>query len=395
MITPEELKALPDDLVDLYEKLEDDLLYDISSSIAKNGAITETTRDRIESAFELGIDIKERVKELNDISDKEIERLFEDLAIKNMETDYEIYELAGLNPKSFKESPNVMQYVAAVINKTKGDLHNITGTLGFTRYKNGASFVGLKDAYREAANFANIKLSSGAYNYNQIIRQAVIELADSGIRFVDYDSGVTRHIDVAVRTSLMTSSAQMSGEISLMNAYDVGCDLMEITAHAGARPTHHIWQGKIVSLSGRRGYLSLDDIGYGDVTGFQGANCRHSWFPYFEGISKPAYTRDRLRNIDPPPFYYEGKKYTAYEGSQKLRQIERSIRKSKRRLVSLEGAGLKDDFTAESIRLRRKRDLYKDFARTGNLPMQNARNQVYKYDRSVSMKAVWAERKSK
>ena len=30
-----------------------------------------------------------------------------------------------------------------------------------------------------------------------------------------------------------------------------GCDLVEVTAHAGARPSHAEWQGKIVSLSGQ------------------------------------------------------------------------------------------------------------------------------------------------
>lgn len=48
-------------------------------------------------------------------------------------------------------------------------------------------------------------------------------------------------------------------EISRKNAEDLGCDLMEITAHYGARPSHAEWQGKIVSLSGRKGYLSLPD----------------------------------------------------------------------------------------------------------------------------------------
>lgn len=42
----------------------------------------------------------------------------------------------------------------------------------------------------------------------------------------------------------------MTGEISLANAKDMEQDLMEISAHAGARPSHAEWQGQIVSLSG-------------------------------------------------------------------------------------------------------------------------------------------------
>ncbi len=151
----------------------------------------------------------------------------------------------------------------------------------------------------------------------------------------------------------MAGISQITGYMSLANAEMMGQDLMEITAHMGARPSHAEWQGQIVSLSGRRGYLSLSDIGYGTVEGFKGVNCRHDWYPFFEGISEPAYTKKQLRNIDPPPFEYEGRLYTAYEASQKQRQIERAIRKTKRELTAYQAAGLEDDFVAASIKLRR------------------------------------------
>ena len=71
----------------------------------------------------------------------------------------------------------------------------------------------------------------------------------------------------------MTGIGQTTGQICLANARELGCDLMEITAHAGARRSHSAWQGQVVSLSGRKGYLSLSDIGYGTGDGFKGWNC--------------------------------------------------------------------------------------------------------------------------
>lgn len=71
---------------------------------------------------------------------------------------------------------------------------------------------------------------------------------------------------------IRTAVSQLTGEISLMNANDMGQDLMEISAHIGARPSHAHWQGKIVSLSGTNPkYLTLEDIEYGEVRGFKGA----------------------------------------------------------------------------------------------------------------------------
>ena len=85
----------------------------------------------------------------------------------------------------------------------------------------------------------------------------------------------------------------MCGKMQLARAKELEWDLMELTAHSGARPEHATWQGKIVSLSGKTGYLSLDDIGYGEVTGFKGVNCRHDWRPYYRGSSR-TYTDKEL-----------------------------------------------------------------------------------------------------
>ena len=84
-------------------------------------------------------------------------------------------------------------------------------------------------------------------------------------------------IESAVRMNIITGVTQTCGKLQELRADEVGWDLMELTAHSGARPSHMSWQGKIVSRSGQKGYLSLDDIGYGTVTGFKGVNCRHDW----------------------------------------------------------------------------------------------------------------------
>ena len=179
--------------------------------------------------------------------------------------------------------------------------------------------------------------------------------------------------------------------MSEYNADLLGQDLMEITAHAGARPSHADWQGQIVSRSGRDGYLTLDDIGYGDAGGFKGSNCRHDWYPYFEGISERNYTKKDLQELDNPDFVYQGKKYTMYEATQKQRYIERQIGASKRKLVGYQAGNLENEFLSESIKLRRLRDEYKQFSKKANLKMSHNRHMKYKFDRAVAQKARWTE----
>ena len=111
----------------------------------------------------------------------------------------------------------------------------------------------------------------------------------------------------------------------------MGWDLMELTAHSGARPSHASWQGKIVSRSGQKGYLSLRDIGYGEATGFKGINCRHDWYPYYKGSAR-AYTQKQLNRWKNEKVTYNGQKINMYDATQKQRYFERKIRQDKKDL---------------------------------------------------------------
>lgn len=208
-------------------------------------------------------------------------------------------------------------------------------------------------------------------------------------------SGRNYTLESASKMIVRTTLNQMTGDISMDNAKDMGQDLMEISAHAGARPSHAVWQGQVVSISGENSkYLSLDDIGYGEVTGFMGANCRHNWYPYFEGISERAWSKEELDNIEPEPFEFEGKEYTYYEATQKQRQIERTIRKYKHRVMMYERLGDDESRLIAQVRLQRQRQLYKDFNKAGNLRAKPYNLAKYGYNKSKASKEVWASRRA-
>ena len=132
--------------------------------------------------------------------------------------------------------------------------------------------------------------------------------------------------------NIITSVNQTCGQLQETRANEVGWDLMEITAHSGARPSHAKWQGKIVSLSEKKGYLSKDDIGYGEATGFKGINCKHDWHPYSKGSTR-AYTQKELNKWKNEKVIYNGKKISKYDATQEQRKIERAIRQDKKELV--------------------------------------------------------------
>ena len=102
-----------------------------------------------------------------------------------------------------------------------------------------------------------------------------------------------------------------------------------------------------------------------------GWNCRHHYFPYIEGVSERTYTDEQLAHIDDDHnIEFEGKHYTAYEATQKQRQIERTVRKLKREQTAYKAAGLTGEEQAVTARIRLLNAEYKAFSEAARLPMQ-------------------------
>lgn len=78
-----------------------------------------------------------------------------------------------------------------------------------------------------------------------MIRKVVGEMTASGLRTVDYASGYSNRVDVAVRQALLTGMGQLTGQISRMNGQALGTDKYEVDWHPGARPDHAKWQGRV------------------------------------------------------------------------------------------------------------------------------------------------------
>ena len=398
MLTPDQLAHCADDILKLYSQLEEEIVRDVARRISKTGIITETGKLQLNAMQELGTlnsDILSSLSKYTDKTDEQLQKLFEDAAVTATEYDNEIYRANGLNPKSIKVSATQMQTLEAGYKKTSDDLSNLTRTTAVTSQ---TSFI-------NACTLAEMKAESGAFSPQQAIVDAIKQVASEGA-FVLYESGHRDRLDVAIRRNVMTGIGQTTGEICLANARELDCDLMEITAHAGARPSHASWQGQIVSLSGKKGYLSLSDIGYGTGDGFKGWNCRHDWFPYFEGSTR-MYSEKDLKELDAENIEFpDGSMHTLYEAEQYQRALERRIRQTKRTLAACDEAlnnlsneetlkNLQKEFNWHSKKLKRQESELNAFCeKTGLLP-DNSRTQVSGFGKSTSQKDVWVNKRQK
>ncbi len=330
MLSPEYYEGCADDIIELYEQLEDDIISDVVRRVVKTGKVTETTKHQIEQLQESGIlydDILKTIAKNTNATSQHVKALFEDAGVETVKIDNEVYRENGLTPVDIRQSPAMRQTLEAGYRKTLGNMKNLTMTTANTS----------QTAYINACNQAYMQVSSGAFSYQEAIKNAVKNVAGNGATVL-YPSGHTERIDVAVSRAVLTGVGQTCREIGIMNAEECGCDLMEISAHSGARPDHAKWQGQLVSLSGKNAgrtisgkkVLTLRQIGYGQGDGFGGWNCRHDWYPFFEDYSTPNYSKKELQRLDEKNIQYNGKMYNEYEASQIQRRYEREIRSAKR-----------------------------------------------------------------
>lgn len=380
---PEVLDALPEELAELFRALEITLLEEICSRLKASGQLNEVTVQDIRALRSHGIDLKEiekAIRKTSGISESKLNELLDNVVERNQKYYTEVIDLAHVTqPETLVDAATV----DAIKRQTHDTFRNLTASMGFLV---GNTMLKPARAYQLALDNAEMQIQSGAINYNQAIANAVRQLAESGIKVVDYESGHRDSIDVAARRAVMTGVNQICAKYTEQSAEYLDSPYFEVSAHAGARDipgkspwsSHKAWQGRVYSIHSNDIYPSIYDVcGLGAVDGLEGANCRHRRNVWVEGVSERTYTDEQLAHIDDDlGCTFDGKTYTAYEATQMQRRVERQIIKQKRLVTAYKASEQKDEYHAAKAKLTRLNAKYKTFSEAAKLPLQWERTKV-------------------
>lgn len=383
--TPELLDALPEELAELFRSLEDTLLDEICSRLKLADQLNEVTVQDIKALRSHGIDLKDiekAIRKTTGISEKKLKELLDDVVERNQKYYTDLIDLTHITQPETLVS---IEDTWAIYEQTKQTMRNLTRSMGFL-VDAGRTMLPPAKAYQWCCDSAVMQIQSGAISYNQAIKSAVQQLAQSGLKVVGYESGVHRQIDSAVRTAVMTGVNQICAKYTEQSAEWLETPYFEVSAHAGARDkpgrspwsSHKDWQGKVYSIRAGDIYPNIYEVcGLGAVDGLEGANCRHRRNVWVDGVSERTYTDKQLEHIDDGlGCTFEGKTYTAYEATQMQRRVERTIRKLKSEKAAYKAAGLTEDAMALNTRLHRLSTKYKAFSAAAGLPEQWERTKV-------------------
>lgn len=383
MLTNEQVEGLRVAFERLVDPITEYIVRDVARRVSEAGQFTSSAAYQIWRAQNLGKSRDEIEREVAAILKKtvpEVRELFKQAA----EVGYS-FDIDHLTREAipFEENTSVQQIVDAAVKLAEEDFRNITQTMGF-KTPDG-SVHPMLDAYQRTTDYVFEQVITGATDYNTAIRQACKQLAEGGVKTIDYASGIHTTLEAAIRRNMMGGLGLMVEQISQSNHDELGANGWELSAHANSAPDHEPIQGKQYTDT------EYEALNNSLVRRIGTLNCGHNAFPIILGVSESQYTKeqlDKFREDNEKGVTVNGKHYTGYGATQMQRKLERAIRRQKRRVMAAEASGDKETLTTAKTRLQILRQEYSRFSKAAGLRTENERLFVAKTKPKAPVKPV-------
>lgn len=376
-MTQGEIEKLTKKIEGIYDRLEMSVMEDIVRLIKVNGFSPASADWKISRLQQLGSSekkIKDYVKKALNATDAEINTIFDDKVSAQWYGFKRAYQVNGFQQIKFEDNAQLQQLLEATKGQLKKSFDNLGNSMGFAVKNPDGTIqnVPLMEFYRKTLDDTVIGISSGAFDYNTMVEKAINTMTASGLRWVDYDSGWHNRVPVAARRAVITGFRQVQALINEQVAKDLNTDSYEVSWHAGARPSHQVWQGRVYTMN-----ELIFICGLGSITGLCGANCYHDYSAFIPGVSERTYTDEWLQEMNDEentPKDYNGKAYTTYEALQRQRILETTARKYRSDIHLLkEGGASQNQIMKKQARFNGVIQEYTDFSEKMNLPLQKDR----------------------
>ena len=324
------IEGLPDNIVDNLEALNRYVVLRLCERIKEIGDIGTSDSHRLMSVIEYaGADLNAIEKEIARImamNQKEVQRLFEEVAAENIDFANTYYAARGMEKlKSYQSRANLIAFVKSAKRVAMDGTSNLSHS-HMVGFKRGKRVVPLQEYYISAIDRAITFVRTGTVDYQTAMRSTVRDMARSGRRRVTFDSGYSRRLDSQARMNILEGVRRLNADMMEETGKEFGADGVEISAHGLCAPDHQPIQGRQFS---NKEYERLNQRLQRPIGTL---NCHHFATPIILGVSKPVHSDKELREINArsnAPVEYRGKTMTRYEASQKQRQLKTAIRYAK------------------------------------------------------------------
>lgn len=232
-------------LVEMYEQLTLWIINDIVTRIINSQQLTNTDVYRIYKLQELGIhrgELIKKIKTLSKKSTKEINRIFKQSAIEDIQFTNNIF----INNKQLIVSSYMKDIINSFAIATNNEFYNLNDRI-ITQSTN---------TFSKAIDKAYFSVVSGIKSQSQAISETIDDLSEKGIQ-LNTNNGRKESIESAVRRYIHTGVNKCVADINLRRTKELGWNHVLVSSHLGARHidnpnpeylSHDIWQGRVYTL---------------------------------------------------------------------------------------------------------------------------------------------------
>ncbi|MER2001228.1 MAG: phage minor capsid protein [Carnobacterium inhibens] len=334
----------------MYQQIELEMLQNIGKVIGNGEGVDKegVTQWRVAKLSQLGVLRNDQLKVLAKYSDMTVQELINYINELGV-TEIEAFEgrnkaLVEAGVDYVPPSNNVYDRLLALEEQSK-DVMNMVNT-------NMLTFS--EQAYVDILTKASTDVLTGNATLYQSLIKVAGEWAESGIPAIVDKAGKKWSTEAYISMVLRAAQKNVVNEMQEGRMDDYEIDLVEFSSHAGSRPSHLEFQGKVYSRSGKSKKYparSTTTYGIGADGMITGIACGHQEYAYVEGISTKRY--------EP---YNKKESEEVYKESQKQRYLEREIRRAKKEKTMLEAMRANEEELKElDKRIRQKQAKMREF----------------------------------
>ena len=407
MLTDRELEKLIQPIITRQENINNYVIQVIAERVKDIENLLPSDVYKLERLLKSGQDVRKINKEiarLTGLNEREIKKLIQTVAEDAYIDAKPYYDYRNLPYIPLEQNTALRIAVEAIAKQTVDTYVNLSKAQAFMirDLKNPSKLIPttVSKTYYSVIDEAVQASQSGTTDYHTAMRRTLKQLADSGLRSVEYntESGrrFTQRLDTAVRRNLLDGVRAINQKVQDITGEQFGADGKEITVHANSAPDHEPVQGhqftneEFEKLQNDEPFEDVDGEKFDAIARPIGVlNCRHFTYSIIIGLSKPNFTKAQLqkmkaenqRGYTAP----DGTHYTMYECTQRQRAYETKIREQKERQMLFEQSGDAvgaQEARAKVVELQKK---YRAFSRACGLSIKNEKTSVLGYKNQIKI----------
>ena len=409
MLSQEAIDNLAQPIIERQQKINEFVIGIICQRIKEIGHLLPSDIHRLERILKMGGDVKkinEEISRQTGLQVRDIKKLIKEVAYDAYMDTKPYYDYRHKSFIPFAKNEDLITLVNAVANQTANTYLNMSKSQAFMiRDLSNPSVLkptSLSKTYQTIIDEAIQSVQSGTIDYNTAMRRSIIQLADSGIRYVNFEteSGriYTQRMDTAVRRNVLDGVRAVNQAVQDETGKQFGADGKEITVHANPAKDHQFVQGHQFTNAEYEKLQGEDDVTFKDVQGrlyehfdrhIGTCNCRHFAYSIIIGYATQNYTDKQLAKIlaDNEKGYTlpNGKHLTMYECTQYQRKLETQVRYAKDGQMAAQEAGNMTLAKEYQVKVNKLVTEYNEFSKACGLSPKPVKMRVTGY-RKISTK---------